>query len=320
MTRRDRILKNVSTDQRGIELGPWFSPLASKREGYQCLSLDIFETETLRSRARLDQHITAEQAAAIEDVDIVGSSVAIGDLIAARGESGTFDYIVSSHNFEHLPNPIRFLNGCFRTLKSSGVLSMAIPDHRNCFDYFRPVTRLSDWIHSFHVDQQKPTPAQVFDGRIAFAYYMDDTQKRFDFSSDTPASLVACDIELDQEWALWASLIQKTGACYQTLEHDYIDAHCSVFTPSSFELLVRDCGFLGLANFAVEEVVPEGFEFHAHLRPTTDSRRLKPSDYALTRTKLLHRIRNEEAENSSLYQHCNQMLQKVKSQLGDITY
>jgi 3-dehydroquinate dehydratase len=57
------------------------------------------------SRATNDPHITAEQRVSIEDVDIVGSSIAIGDLVEARGETGTFDYIVSSHNFEHLPEP-----------------------------------------------------------------------------------------------------------------------------------------------------------------------------------------------------------------------
>jgi hypothetical protein len=36
----------------------------------------------------------------IEDVDLVGPSTQIAELVRARGEA---DYIVSSHNFEHLP-------------------------------------------------------------------------------------------------------------------------------------------------------------------------------------------------------------------------
>lgn len=301
MTRRDRILKHVSTEHRGIEVGPWFNPLAPKRDGYRSLSLDVFDTETLRSRAAQDPNISDEQAAAIEDVDLIGSSVAIGDLVAARGEAGTFDYIVSSHNFEHLPNPIRFLNGCSSALRPDGILSMAIPDHRRCFDYFRPISRLSDWIQSFYINQEKPTLAQVFEGRIAFAHYNDGFSDRVDFHSDTLASTVSCDIDLDQEWMVWSSFIDQRGSINQ-LASEYMDAHCSVFTPSSFELLIKDCGFLGLINFEIVEVLSEGFEFHAHLRPASDSSALRPDNYASIRTGLLHRIRDEEAENSLSHQ------------------
>ncbi len=315
MTRRDLILKHVSAGQRGIEVGPWFNPLAPKREGYDCLSMDVFDTETLRSRARDDPHITAEQLNLIEDVDLVGSSIAIGDLVAARGEAGTFDYIVSSHNFEHLPNPIRFLKGCASALKPGGILSMAIPDHRVCFDYFRPITRLSDWIQSFHEDRQKPTLASVFEGRLAFAHYMDGTQKRHDFFPTTPAETVFCDIELADEWEFWASRIRRQDQREGAGNDEYFDAHCSVFTPSSFELLVRDCGYLGLTDFAVVEIVSEGFEFHAHLRPAENPSELKPDDYPTMRTSLLHRIKNEEAESSSAYQRCRKSLEVAQHEI-----
>ena len=185
---------------------------------------------------------------------------------------------------------------------------MAIPDHRYCFDYFRPITRLSDWIHSFEIDQQKPTLAQVFEGRIAFAHYADDTGKRYDFNPEISADTVACDIDLDQEWALWSSIIKRKNTSGEAIDVEYMDAHCSVFTPSSFELLIRDCGLLGLIEFEVAEIVSEGFEFHAHLRPADTPSALKPADYMSTRTKLLHRIRNEEAENSSIYQRCEKTL------------
>jgi SAM-dependent methyltransferase len=318
MTRRDLIMKHVSADQRGIEVGPWFSPLAPKREGYNCLSMDVFDTETLRSRATDDPHITAEQVKLIEDVDIVGSSIAIGDLVEARGEAGTFDYIVSSHNFEHLPNPIRFLNGCTNVLKPGGILSMAIPDHRVCFDYFRPITRLSDWIQSFHNDQQKPTLAHVFEGRVAFAHYTNGSQKRHDFFPTTPAETVGCDIKLAEEWDFWASRVRKQELGNGIGDDEYFDTHCSVFTPSSFELLVRDCGFLGLTSFAIVEVVSEGFEFHAHLRPAMDKNNLKPEDYATIRTGLLHRIKNEEAESSAAYQHCIRSLEVAQAEVRQL--
>src|SRR3954469_3901878 len=127
MDRRDAILKYATKQQRGIEIGPWFNPIAPKREGYQCLALDVFDSQTLRQRAAVDPNISHEAAEMIEEVDLVGSSTHVGELVRARGEAGSFDYIVSSHNFEHLPNPIRFLQGCADAVKPGGVLSMAIP-------------------------------------------------------------------------------------------------------------------------------------------------------------------------------------------------
>ena len=120
MDRRSAILKYTTKEQRGIEVGPWFNPIASKRDGYRCLVLDVFDSETLRKRAAGDPNIAAASVPLIEDVDLVGSSTHIGELVRARGEAGTFDYIVSSHNFEHLSNPILFLQGCAEALRPGG--------------------------------------------------------------------------------------------------------------------------------------------------------------------------------------------------------
>ena len=116
MDRREQILKHTTKDQKGIEIGPWFAPLAPEREGYNCLSFDVFKTEDLRRIAERDPNVDNSRIASIEDVDIVCSSTEIYDAVAARDELGGFDYIISSHNFEHLPNPIKFLRGCEKVL------------------------------------------------------------------------------------------------------------------------------------------------------------------------------------------------------------
>ena len=103
MDRREQILKHVTKDKKGVEIGPWFAPLAPKREGYNCLSLDVFDKETLRKKAEQDSTIPKSSIPLIEEVDILGTATDLEDEIAARDSLGTFDYIISSHNFEHLP-------------------------------------------------------------------------------------------------------------------------------------------------------------------------------------------------------------------------
>jgi hypothetical protein len=44
------------------------------------------------------------------------------------------------HVLEHTTDLIGFLNDCDSLLKKDGVLSLAVPDKRYCFDRFRPLT------------------------------------------------------------------------------------------------------------------------------------------------------------------------------------
>lgn len=112
MDRRAEILTYAGKNDRGIEIGPWFAPLAPKRDGYNCLSLDVFDTAMLRANAAADPNVDNNLIPMIEDVDIVTSSTELANEIEKRGELGDFDYIISSHNFEHIPNPIKFFRGC----------------------------------------------------------------------------------------------------------------------------------------------------------------------------------------------------------------
>jgi hypothetical protein len=116
---------------------------------------------------------------------------------------------------------------------------MAIPDRRACFDYFRPVTRLSEWIQWFVEDRNRPSFAQYFDSTELFARYDDGKQRPFAFSRDNPAEKLSADLGLDSLYADWMRR-------QRTKDENYYDAHCSVFTPSSFELLLRDAAYLGL--------------------------------------------------------------------------
>ena len=295
MDGRDSILKYITKDQCGIEIGPWFNPIAPKRDGFRCLSLDVFDSETLRKRAIDDPNIAAESIPMIEDVDLVGSSTHIAELVRARGAAGTFDYVVSSHNFEHLPNPIRFLQGCAEALRPRGMLSMVIPDRRACFDYFRPLTRLSEWIQAFADDRNRPSQAQHFDCNVMFARYDDGKQRAFSFFRNRSPDKVSADLNLDGPFGDWMRSLR-------TKDENYYDSHCSVFTPSSFELLVRDVAYLGLAPFEVVEILDAGSEFHAHLRVNRSTEDLRPADYEQTRNSLLRRIQDEAAETSTKYQ------------------
>ena len=72
-----------------------------------------------------------------------------------------YDWIVASHLVEHTPDLIGFLNDCDSLLKENGVLSLAIPDQRYCFDYFRPLTGIGHVIDAAQNPRKRRSPGSA---------------------------------------------------------------------------------------------------------------------------------------------------------------
>ena len=161
MDRLTELRRYVSTAERGIEIGPYHCPIAPRALGYNTINVDIFDARELRRRAEKDNNIPRENLARIEEVDVIGSADQLQELIEAPFGREQFDYL-SSHNLEHLPDPPRFLQACCQLLAVGGHLSMAIPDKRCCYDFYRPLTDVSEWLQAYHEKRTCPTPAQVF--------------------------------------------------------------------------------------------------------------------------------------------------------------
>lgn len=314
MDRRDVILKYISKEQRGIEIGPYHSPLTPKRDGYNCLVMDVFDTDTLRAMAERSD-FSDEMRAQLETVDLVGSSTHIDDVVAKYGELKSFDYIVSSHNFEHLPNPIRFLQGCARVLKPGGLISLAMPDRRACYDYFRSVTTLADWLEAFLEDRRQPSLAQVFDNKWVRCAYDHHGVPYGSFFRGAPPTGITVGTTLEADFQAWVANRKQS-------EIEYEDAHCSVFTPASFELLIRDAAYLGLIGFEIVEISESpGVDFFAHLRAVERPAVLRPSNYDVVRDALAHRMLDEASETSTLgYQARVQPADDIQRRFDDLAH
>ncbi len=234
-TRADRILSpRITKAMRGIEIGPWHAPLCPKREGWSVLINDVLPVDDLRQRAAADPNIPASGAEMIEEVDLVGPAHRLDKLTEER----SFDFIVSSHNFEHLPNPVSFLQAAQVVLRPGGVLTMAVPDKRRIFDRFRPRSTLGDVVEAYRQDAERPSGRQVFD-----------------FSTHHTADGRSAARDLKAQHGLW---VQN--------DDTYRDVHCWAFTPMSFTSIVHDLRFLNFIALDLEDVVSAGFEFYAHLR------------------------------------------------------
>jgi 2-polyprenyl-3-methyl-5-hydroxy-6-metoxy-1,4-benzoquinol methylase len=249
--RVDQILKYVSKADKGIEVAPWHSPIAPKKDGYNVRTLDLFDTETLIQKCKQDKSVE-KLYDSIESVDFVCSALDIEDVVRASGQISSFDYIISSHNFEHLPDPIRFLRSCGEVLAKGGMLSMAIPDKRRTFDYVRSLSRTSDMLQ-YYFEERKA--ASVYD-------LYDNASKQL-LPTEGSKSLPIGTLQ-------WANRLED---CYENLKNSvntdfqFADAHVTVFTPDSFRAIMLELIRLDLVPFQIVEITDSPWhEFYVHLK------------------------------------------------------
>lgn len=243
LDRKRFILKYASKDRLGLEIAPYHSPIAPKRDGWNCLSLDFFDTDKLRQNASLDPdpHVS-KNIDNIEKVDIVASATELEEQLFKIGLLGRFDYICSSHNFEHLPDPLKFLRGAGAALKPKGYLSMAIPNKRHTFDYSRALTSTKDILRFYFEKQTKPDAYTIFDGSSSFV--------------DHPDGAVSYRHDLRKTYQ---ELINSIGK-----NNNYTDAHVTVYTPESFIHIMNDLMILNLIPFEIRDLRVAGIEFIVH--------------------------------------------------------
>ena len=234
---------------RGLEMGPLCSPIVQRSQG-NILYADFLSTAEL---TRQHAENPAYDTAAIVEVDIV---LAGKPLEQALAPFAPFDYIVASHVFEHIANPIRWLQQLSGALCPGGQISLAIPDKRYTFDYLRVPTRFSELLANFHQGVDFPTALQALDNNLnvvkldANAVWngtLDEAQLEHHFSPEVAVSY-------------WQATIAK-GI--------FADCHCTVWTYDHFLQTFDELRRLGLTDLELHHShapPPQSIEFFATLR------------------------------------------------------
>jgi SAM-dependent methyltransferase len=246
MNRLEKILAKVNVRGKGLEIGPSYSPIAPRRAGYDVKILDHLSKNQL-----IEKYKNANvNLANIEEVDYIWSGQSYADLI---GKRNCFDFIIASHVIEHTTDMVGFLNDCASILKEDGVLSLAIPDKRYCFDYFRPITGLGRIVDA-HVWKQTSihSPGTVAEailyavtrgGNIGWGRG-DNGDLSFFHSPEAAQRMM--------------EIVIKEGR--------HFDEHAWCFTPHSFRLMIQDICHLGFSDLREVCFFPtEGIEFFVTL-------------------------------------------------------
>jgi SAM-dependent methyltransferase len=247
---RDALLRApIDVTGLGLEIGPSHHPLMPKRDGYNVRVADHLDREGLV--AKYAQRVANVEE--IEEVDyVLEAGTPMADQIAEK-----FDYVAASHVIEHTVCLISFLEDCERLMRDGGVLTLAVPDRRWCFDRFRERSSLGRVVDTYFAKPPVHTPGSLLeyhlnlvkrDGRISWgpgnkAPYSDG------HGVDDAAAAKGGRYRME---------LSRAG--------EYIDMHNWVFTPNHFRLLMFDLhqsGFTRLREVAFQDTI--GIEFFVAL-------------------------------------------------------
>lgn len=244
LTRAERlevITDQLDLDGLGLEIGPSHNPLLAKRDGYDIRIADYLDQPGLQ-----DKYRGVRPTERIEEVDYVLAPGRMTDSISDR-----FDYIVGSHLVEHTVCLVSFIQDCEALLKPGGVLSLAVPDKRYCFDRFRERSGIGRVI-----DVYRAAPGVHSEGSV-IEHHLNIVRK---------GDQVAWSKGYPGAYRRTSTLETARKQAAEAAGGDYVDTHNWVFTPNHFRLLLVDLhtlGFVGLRELSFHDTV--GPEFYVTL-------------------------------------------------------
>jgi len=225
-----QILCEVNIDGIGLEIGPLDKPVLPKKLGLNVQIMDHMSKDNLQKKYQNDVNVNIND---IEDIDFIWDGRRYSDII---GKTNYYDYIIASHLIEHTTDLIGFLQECEEILNENGVLSLAIPDKRYCFDCFRPVSSLSSIIDNHLIKNKTHSPGVVAEQYLYAAVRGED---------------IGCNGNFDkQEIKLYHDIEDVKKYMNDVITHNtFYDVHQWVFTPNWFRLILKDLQDLGFTSF-----------------------------------------------------------------------
>lgn len=220
MDRDDFLRSLINLDGLGLEIGPSFRPLVKKSSSPKIETVDYTDAAGLREHYKDNRSVNL---ANIEEVDYV---VQGGSMFEAIQKSKYYDYIVASHVIEHTPDMLGFLKDCEKLLKDTGILLLAVPDKRHCFDLFQPLTSTGSVLQAHLDGRTRPTLGAIFDDRA----YNVVRNGEIGWPKGAMGELRFF-LQLDEAKLHFANEQRATG---------YVDVHNWRFVPSSFRLILND--------------------------------------------------------------------------------
>jgi glycosyltransferase involved in cell wall biosynthesis len=251
MTREDQIRRGFDRDMRLLEIGPSYNPIIPKADGWNTTVIDHVSRADLISKY---EAMGVDRVDLIEQVDFVWKGERL-DVLIPKTLHGTYDGLIASHVGEHLPDLVGFIRSVTNILNDNGIISLALPDKRGCFDFFQPLTVLGDVIAAY-IEGRTRHQLRTFINQSA--YFVNKGSKAGWSYEDN------AEFELANSLAMVEDVIKNFN---DSETSEYVDSHAWAFTPASFRLLIYELNLLGYIDWIVGGIdAAPGVEFYVWLK------------------------------------------------------
>jgi hypothetical protein len=270
MDRITRLLGTATRSQCLLELGAGYNPVAPKSGGWKTHVVD----HATRGELQKKYATGGVDTDLIEDVDTIWRGGSLHEAVPADLLNHV-DLIIASHVLEHIPDLIGFFQSASQLVRFGGLLSVALPDRRYCFDCFRPWTTTGGLLEAHHQDMNRHSLRTAFD-HVAYSATVDGQLAWAPRPVGEPV--------LMDPFAAAESTVNLFGghSC-----GPYQDYHAWQFTPAGFRLIMLELLALGVCDWQVAALHgPENFEFFAVLR-RSGTQQLDPATLQTQRQSLL---------------------------------
>lgn len=265
MDRRDKLLQDIDVAAwTGVEIGALCRPFLRKTEG-EVIYVDHADTATLRRKYRDDPGVVLEE---LVEVDAVWGANTLAEALGRK-----VDYVVASHVVEHVPDLISWLEELSAILNDRGEVRLIVPDRRFTFDYLRAETVLADILYARLVKARIPQPHVVLEYVLNVAKVDGAKSWRGELDGTRLERLHTAELALRV-----AQDILDNGT--------YHDAHCWVFSPLSFAMLMEALAEAGQLDFKCSlfhDTQVDTIEFFVGLQKCADREEVVESWRAMRR-------------------------------------
>ena len=238
----------VSPEKCGLEISPNWAPLVLRGEA-KMVYCDRLSTAELEGRER-DNKGRVDFHAVVEEMDFVWKDGT--PLPSYFNANEKFDFVVSSHVMEHVPNLLGFLQQQRQVCKDEGIICFVVPDVRLSGEHFRPLTTPAQLIEAFLLNRDKPSPGMVYEASYHIFDWPGLANLKARHVLETKRGYTT---EQAMEFARYAL-------------DNYVDVHCWSFTHAGMEDLFRELKEAGCFDFDVLAVDQIAEEIVCTLRPS----------------------------------------------------
>ena len=236
---------------KALEIGPLAAPILTDKSKVKFADFCSREELIARHKGNGDEFVNR-----IPNIDFIWSG---GPLPRDLIDYAPVDLILASHLIEHVPDFIGWFQSAAKLLSPRGVISLAIPDKRQSFDYHRAPSSVGDIVEAHVTGQTRPSLRHVIDQRQYAVRY----NGKNSWNEAVGAESLKKVFDAPQ-------VVRDFISKWETSE--YIDTHCWVFTPDSFVSMVAELSRLSFLSVEIIGLpIPLGSEFVVHLKVRRDA-------------------------------------------------